>query len=452
MDKRLRCWNGSTWPRRWRGVCSVMVLTGLLVLAACDARAQDAAAETEGDAARSATPAPTNGPPADGAAADEGPGAAADASGGPEGSGGAAGGPPPALVRLAEVEMREVRERRLVTGELQAEQRTLVAAEESGRVVQAPPDAGTPVEADAVLAKIDAALTEAQLAAAEAQVVQARAEIERAQAVRDEAVKRRQRYADLRTTDAVTEEAYDQAVRDAAVAEAQLADARALLQARQAAVRELKIRLEKKSVNAPFDGYITVQHAEEGQWLSPGSPVAEMVRIARIDATLDVPERMLPRLDRDATIEVLVPALGERFDGRIYRIVPSGDVRARTFPVLIRLDNPEGRLKPGMSAEAMLPTGRITAALTVPRDAVQVTAGGARVLVNRGGRAAEVAVSVRFGLDDRFVIEPIDPLRAGDQVVIEGNERLSPGQPLQVMGAGDRPGGPPADAESPRPE
>ena len=112
-------------------------------------------------------------------------------------------------------------------------------------------------------------------------------------------------------------------------------------------------------------------------------------------------------------------------------IVPDADPQARTFRVLFKIPNEDNALKPGMSVTAELPTSTLSNQLTVPKDAVHSTPTGTVVTLNRNNTAAPVPVTVRFSIGDRFVID--GPINHNDQVVIEGNERLAPGQPLNIV-------------------
>jgi len=154
-----------------------------------------------------------------------------------------------------------------------------------------------------------------------------------------------------------------------------------------------------------------------------------------VDAVLDVPQALVGHVKSGAATTVRIEALGTTFEGVVHRIVPNADTTSRTFPVLVRIENARLQLKPGMMASAELPTGRLVEALTVPRDAIVSTSSDVQVFVRRGGVAAAVSVQARFGRGDRFVVEGV--LHAGDQVVIEGNERLFPGQPLKLAGTGE---------------
>lgn len=369
-------------------------------------------------------------------------------AGGPDADGGPPG-PPPALVRVGEVTREQVIQHRLVTGRLEPAEESRVAAEEPGRVVAAPPDAGVKINQDRVLAKLDTTILDRQKQVAQAELDTARASIAETQARLDQALAQRRRLEPLVDDGSVTQADYDLAVRDEQVARAQLKVAQANVAMRQAAVELIEDRLVKMTIHAPFTGYITARHTELGQWLSPGEPVVTLSQTDPIDAILDVPEFMIDQLNAESRIDVRVPSIGLTRTGRIHRVVPDADRRSRTFPVEVRLDNADGQLRPGMSVEAQLPLGQKMQTLLVPRDAVQTTPTGMLVYVNRGGNAVPVNVRVLFKSLGRFVVEA--DLRPGEQVVTEGNERLRPGQPLNVQNA-QSPPAPNADAQAGKPE
>jgi RND family efflux transporter MFP subunit len=129
---------------------------------------------------------------------------------------------------------------------------------------------------------------------------------------------------------------------------------------------------------------------------------------------------------------VLVTSLREEtFSGKISAVLPEGDVNARTFPVRIELANPDLKIRSGMEATATFSLGSKKKALLVPKDAI-VTAGTNRmVYVVADGVAQPAPVQVIGYYDGNVAVE--GPLQAGAPVVIRGNERLMPGQPVQIM-------------------
>ncbi len=426
----------------------------------------------------------------------------------PFASGGEDGGPPPADVRVGRVEQRQVQRHRVITGEIQADRRAVLGAESSGRVVQAPPEAGTFVRgggsnAGEVLAKLDTDLIDTQLAARRAERKAARAAVRSAKATirarkaeLEKATRQRKRLETLYQRNVAEKKELEDARDDEASARAQWQAAKGERQRKKAQVEELDAKVaeleerrSRKMIRSPFDGYVAEKTAEAGEWLDAGDPVATLVDISVVKAVFDVPESMVdavrPRgeafserlgipkkktipmewisrmifadpgttvanpstvgketiqltrkLRRAArstvAVHVRVDAVSQSRRGWIYRVVPDGHPRARTFPVFVRLKNEGRRLKPGMTAEVSLAASGKMEALTVPRDAVTLTPSGSVVFASRDGRAALVPVEVRFGVGERFVVS--GNLDDGERVVVEGNERLRPGQPLNITG------------------
>jgi multidrug efflux pump subunit AcrA (membrane-fusion protein) len=134
--------------------------------------------------------------------------------------------------------------------------------------------------------------------------------------------------------------------------------------------------------------------------------------------------------------------------------VPQADERSRTFPVIVRLTNPEERgehlLKAGMLARVILGVGQQQVALMVPKDALVLNGPLSSVVVADGGSAnlpsTARVVPVELGIAEDDLIQIIDrmgTLKPGQSVVVRGNERLRTGQPIQVVPSFSEP--PPAE-------
>ncbi|MHC4994588.1 MAG: efflux RND transporter periplasmic adaptor subunit [Planctomycetota bacterium] len=340
-------------------------------------------------------------------------------------------GPPPATVRVGEVRLEPVQQHRLIVGSIEASKRTLVAAEERGRVVTAPPEEGDAVKAGQILARVDTALLKIERDAARADIQQTEAQIAERQAEHQTARRTRIRIEELHKSEVAVQTEFDDAVDAEAAALARLEFVKAFKRSREIQLEQIETRLAMAQSPSPFDGYVVMRHTELGQWLNPGDPIAEIVVTSSVKVVLDVPQAMIDHLPMDQPIDIQIDALDLTRQQTIYAIVPDANRQSRTFGVHIQLDNPDGKLKPGMSVAAELPTGATINATTVPRDAVQTTPTGSVVYANRGGVAVSVPVSIRFGSGDRFVVD--GQLRPNEPVVIEGNERLTPGTPLKVI-------------------
>lgn len=218
------------------------------------------------------------------------------------------------------------------------------------------------------------------------------------------------------------------------------AEARVNLQ--QESIRLIEDRIAKHTLVAPFDGFVTAEHTELGAWLQQGDPVAQVVRLDEVELVVDVLGLLVTRLKRGLTVRVEVPSFpNELFTGTIERIVPQADVRSRTFPVVIRVENrieeEVPRLKAGMLARVDLPTGTRRRMPLVPKDALVL--GGPKPLVfvvdvgaGDGKTGTVRAVPVELGVADGASIQVDGPVRQGEYVVVRGNERLRSGQKVSV--------------------
>lgn len=196
----------------------------------------------------------------------------------------------------------------------------------------------------------------------------------------------------------------------------------------EANVRGIELSISKAVIGAPFDGVVLKRSVNRGEWLERGGLVAEIGRDDVLDVLVDVPQTVTAHLPADRTAEVEVA--GRRLTATDLRLVPKGDVATRTFPIKLTLKNP-GFLAQGMEARVTLPTGPVEDCLIVPRDAVITVMGQTAVWVARDGQAAMSPVRP-IGFKGQDAGLRSEGLAAGDMVVVKGNERLRPGQPLQI--------------------
>jgi membrane fusion protein (multidrug efflux system) len=121
------------------------------------------------------------------------------------------------------------------------------------------------------------------------------------------------------------------------------------------------------------------------------------------------------------------------FVGKVTQKIPRAQGRSRAFPVKVELANPEAQLATGMLARVNLKTPHEgQASVIVPRDAL-VPRGSKQILFRvqeKAGQAIAELIEVQSGRYFGEAVEVFGDLRAGDRIVVRGNERLRPGQPL----------------------
>ncbi|MCC7408047.1 MAG: efflux RND transporter periplasmic adaptor subunit [Phycisphaeraceae bacterium] len=380
-------------------------------------------------------------------------GQAGGEAGGP--GAGAPQGPPPALVRLAVVKQEELASRWDVVGRLVELQRSAVAAEQSGRIVEMHVDIGdkvngtidtggapTTVSASTdssggatVLARIDPTWATLRHQEAVARVKQSEANLAAAEADLATSTRNLGFLRDLHDTASVRPKEFQDAQDQQAAGMARVQSARADLESTRAELERAEVDLRRLNVLAPFDGVVVKKMAEVGQWVSEGTPVVEIISRGQIDALVNVPESLVNRVPVGRELELVIEPLKTVRTGTVVAVVPDADNAARTFPVKVRLSDEDGLLKPGMSVTGRVPTSVKQMVLTVPRDAVSQSATGPVVWASLNGQAMPVGVLVLFVEGDRVAIRAAtadSPLHPGLEVVIEGAERLFPTRPLMT--------------------
>ncbi len=190
----------------------------------------------------------------------------------------------------------------------------------------------------------------------------------------------------------------------------------------------LEISLSKKTLKAPFKGVIVKKHVERGEWLSPGSTVATIARDDVIDIIVEVPESIINIITPG--MKVKVKAGEKEINGKIFVIIPQGNISTRTFPVKIRVKNSLSLIE-GMEARVNLPVAKKEKALIVHRDAVITVFGNTVVFTVIDSKAKMIPVKV-IGYKGMKAGIQVNGLKEGMKVVVKGNERLRDGQIVKI--------------------
>ncbi|MFQ5713933.1 MAG: efflux RND transporter periplasmic adaptor subunit [Candidatus Scalinduaceae bacterium] len=282
---------------------------------------------------------------------------------------------------------------------------SIVASEIEGLVEEFPVKRGDYVKKGQVLAKLRTRSLEIQLKGAKADEHLALIEYERAK------------------------ELYE----GDAISHSELDEFETKLIAQEAEVEAIEDNIGKCTITAPFDGKITEEHTEVGQWLDKGDEVVSMIELDYVKVRVPVPEKYIQDLKIGDECNVSFLALGGLTKtGSIIHIVPQANARSRTFPVYVKLDNKDEMVKSGMFAEATFEIGPLLSATMILKDSIVRRAGGKLIFLAVEGKA--VVVPVQMGIVYKNLIQIIGNVKPGVDVIIRGNERLRNGQDVQVIG------------------
>jgi membrane fusion protein (multidrug efflux system) len=329
-------------------------------------------------------------------------------------------------VRLEVARRQAISEHLETNGTLEAENEVDLVARAAGPITELLAEEGDTVAAGELLARIDDREAQNQVAIATVNRDEARLAFNRAQSTFDKGL--------------VSQEAHDVAL--------------SALQSAAAQLEAAELQLAYTEVRAPFAGLVVTRHIRQAQYVSPGTPLFRLSDFTPLLCPIEVPEKDLSRLRVAQPARLQVEAFPEEtFDARVLRIRPTVDPTTGTVTVTLEV---EGRdlLRPGMFASVFLETDTHEGALVVPREALVLDSIGDTVFVRDGDVA--VRREVRLGFRDQELVEVLEGVAEGDEVIVLGQDGLADGTPVVVLdgiGSGSAPAergaaaadGPPAD-------
>lgn len=306
---------------------------------------------------------------------------------------------PPMPVEVAEVKMQGVSEKFEAVGTIEAIEEITVVSEINAAVVDLPFTEGSQIQQGELIAQLDDSQLSAEVIRAEAFYTQSLTTYNRVKIVVDQK--------------AGTQQDLDDALASLKVAEANLKLAEA--------------RLAKTRIVAPFSGMIGSRQVSVGSFLRTGDAITELANLNEIRINFSAPERFLSELSRGAEVVVYSPVYpGHEVKGKIIAIEPIIDSDTRTVRIVARVSNPGQKFRPGMSANVSVILSQRPEALTVPTEAVFANGNQSFVyIVNPDSTVAPAPVTLGLQLSD--VVEIINGLEPGMQIITAGHQKLFPG-------------------------
>lgn len=196
----------------------------------------------------------------------------------------------------------------------------------------------------------------------------------------------------------------------------------------KADVAEAKRALNDSSIKAPFSGVLAQRHAQLGEFIRIGDPIARLVNQSLIDISVPAPIRHQDLLSSGMLVRV------NYHNGQltlpIRQVVSIGDPNSRM--VEVRLDASDSGLLVGDSVTVFLPKALPSIEVAIPRDALVIKGSQTYIyLVDSESKAQQVSVNVRYA-DGPWVVLDGD-VKPNDLVVIRGAERLQPDSMVSVI-------------------
>ena len=322
----------------------------------------------------------------------------------------------PSLVNTAKVDQGVVNPLEEFIGSVNFSQSAKVASQSSGAVLKVNFESGDIVKKGDILVYIDAEILDSQIKSARANVELANIDLKNAQKDYD-------RYKELIVKKSVSQKTYD----DSLFA---LNSAKQSITKAQNSLNELLIQKNKKTIKAPFSGTVVEKNIEIGEWVDEGQAIATIINTNSVDLIFNLPTSYIYKLSKSDNYSVMI---GEsNIEAKLYASIVKGDRLTRTFPVKFKADGKNGFIYDGMEVKIKLPRAKKVESLIVPRDAVIKRFGSNMIFVNLEGKAAMFPVQI-IGFDKDNVAIAGQGVVKGMDVVVKGNERIFPNQPLKSL-------------------
>ena len=198
-------------------------------------------------------------------------------------------------------------------------------------------------------------------------------------------------------------------------------------------------QLSHSTLTAPFAGVIAAKNVDLGTYVLPGQPVLKLANVAQVNAKVSVPEAEISHLHVGDKVKLTVAALsGAIFRGTISEKGIDANPISHTYDVKVGITNPQGRLLPGMVCNAQVQGSAATPShITVPPQSIELDVDNSRfvwTVVN--GKAHQQPVTTGDFEGDGIVI--LSGLKAGDQVIINGQQKVSEGMNVDTAKSDNR--------------
>ncbi len=207
--------------------------------------------------------------------------------------------------------------------------------------------------------------------------------------------------------------------------------AKAAVQQAEAALEAATVARDEAIIKSPIDGVVAQKPLSVGSMASPSTPILTLID-PRVDVVVNVDAKYASDIRAGQAATIVADALpGRSIAGKVATIAPAIDPQTRTLQVKVTPTDQDSGLKDGMLVQVSLATATHDGVIVVPNSAIVQRSGQQTVYVVANGKATPQAVQT--GLTDGNRTEITSGLKAGQVIVISGQDRLTTAQPVTVL-------------------
>ena len=266
------------------------------------------------------------------------------------------------------------------TGELNAISVVEVGTQVSGKIQEIYVDFNSQVRAGQLIALIDPSVSRLTLSESEASLAVYQAGVRSAQASLNDAQRKHARNKELFSRKLIARSEVDTSETDVSLKKAALEEAKSRVAQGKAAVERARTNLGYTRITSPVNGVVIDRKVDAGQTVAAGYQTPTLFKVAedltRMKIETKVDEADIGTVAEGQNVTFRVDAFpDETFSGRVVqvRIAPNTSESVVTYTVIIHVDNPELKLKPGMTANVSIETAKASNALRIPVAALRFT-------------------------------------------------------------------------------
>lgn len=330
------------------------------------------------------------------------------------------------------------------TGTVNAVTTVLVGTQVSGTIKHLYVDFNSPVKNGQLIAQIDPAIFEAQVEQARANLFSAKANVDKAEAALLDARRTMDRNRELFSRNLIARSELDTSETNYEAARAQVSATKAQVAQAEAALRYAETNLKYTRILSPVDGIVVSRNVDVGQTVAASFQTPTLFTIAqdltKMQINTNVDEADIGKIKVGQYVEFTVDAYPDiTFKGRVSQVrsAPITVQNVVTYDVVIKVDNPELKLKPGMTANVSIIVARKGGILRIPNAALRFRppeAGkpseykgpGVWIIENRKPERIKVATGISNGNYTELVSSEI---MEGQEVIVESltKTKVQPG-------------------------
>lgn len=203
-----------------------------------------------------------------------------------------------------------------------------------------------------------------------------------------------------------------------------------------AALNQINKQLAKTRIIAPFSGVIDDVITEAGNVVAPGqSPIVRIVNLSDMYIEVDVPERYLANVTKDAKVDVNFPVLNASISTKVRQTGSFINPANRTFKVEIGLPDSKLDIKPNLTAKLKINDYTNKSALLIPQSIISENASGEQYIYllkdKKDDKATAKQVIITTGKTQGDVIEVLSGVKDNDEIILEGARSVKDGQTVK---------------------